>query len=88
MDQTIIEKVSIGNPIGNLYRKSHVLILVQDEEGSFVLGKKKDFIPVISQECLGVESKMGKSRLSRPSERFSKSWGLKSFYLILWRLVA
>jgi 8-oxo-dGTP pyrophosphatase MutT (NUDIX family) len=45
MNKQFIEEVQINNPIGNLYRKSHVLILVEKEDGSFILGKKKGFYP-------------------------------------------
>jgi 8-oxo-dGTP pyrophosphatase MutT (NUDIX family) len=37
--------VTIGNPIGNLYRKNHVLILIQLKNGNFLLGKKQGFYP-------------------------------------------
>lgn len=45
MHKKIIEEVSIENPIGNLYRKNHVLVLIADESGNFILGKKKNFYP-------------------------------------------
>lgn len=35
--------VITGKPIGNLYRDRHVLILVQNKEGNFLLGEKADF---------------------------------------------
>lgn len=37
--------VSIHNPFGNLYRTNHVLILVRDTDGSFILGDKPGFYP-------------------------------------------
>lgn len=39
------QQVSIGNPIGNLYRKNHTLILIQCSDGCYVLGKKLGFYP-------------------------------------------
>lgn len=45
MSKQFIEEIKIENPIGNLYRKNHVLILIEKEDGSFILGKKKDFYP-------------------------------------------
>ncbi len=53
MNNFATEKVVINNPIGNLYRKSHVLILVVNKEGNFVLGKKKDFYPNRIARMLG-----------------------------------
>lgn len=53
MNTQIIEKVKINNPIGNLYRKRHVLILVADENDNFILGKKKDFYPDHIARMLG-----------------------------------
>jgi 8-oxo-dGTP pyrophosphatase MutT (NUDIX family) len=53
MNNSIIENVVINNPIGNLYRKNHVLILVVDKEKNFVLGKKKDFYPEHIARMLG-----------------------------------
>lgn len=53
MNNSIIENVAINNPIGNLYRKNHVLILVVDKEKNFVLGKKKDFYPEHIARMLG-----------------------------------
>ncbi len=47
------EKVTIRDPIGNLYRKNHVLILVVNEKGNFLLGKKKDFYPSHIARMLG-----------------------------------
>jgi hypothetical protein len=38
-------KVIISNPIGNLYRKNHVLILLQLNNGNYILGKKRGFYP-------------------------------------------
>ena len=38
-----IDEVVIDKPIGNLYRKNHVLILVKDNKGNFVLGQKNNF---------------------------------------------
>jgi len=38
-------EVTIGNPMGNLYRKNHVLILIQLNNGNYVLGKKHGFYP-------------------------------------------
>ena len=40
-----IFEVIIGNPIGNLYRRNHVLILIQLNDGNYVLGKKHGFYP-------------------------------------------
>ena len=37
--------VKIGNPIGNLYRKNHVLVLIQLSNGNFLMGQKKGFYP-------------------------------------------
>lgn len=39
------QKVSIGNPIGNLYRKNHVLILIKTADNNYILGKKEGFYP-------------------------------------------
>lgn len=41
----IIEKINIGNPIGNLYRKNHVLVLVCTQDGGYILGSKVNFYP-------------------------------------------
>lgn len=38
-----INEVTIDKPIGNLYRKNHVLILVKDKTGRYILGKKDNF---------------------------------------------
>jgi len=35
--------VTIDQPIGNLYRKNHVLILVKNNHGKYILGQKKNF---------------------------------------------
>ena len=40
-----VYKVKVGNPIGNLYRKNHVLILVKTSDGKYILGKKAGFYP-------------------------------------------
>lgn len=53
MNNLITEKVVISNPIGNLYRKKHVLILVVDKGSNFILGKKKDFYPDHVARMLG-----------------------------------
>jgi len=53
MNNSITEKVVINNPIGNLYRKRHVLALVVDKDSNFVLGKKKDFYPDHVARMLG-----------------------------------
>lgn len=42
---TYYENVKIGNPIGNLYRKHHVLILIELNDGKFLLGTKDAFYP-------------------------------------------
>ena len=34
-----------GNPIGNLHRKRHSLILVEDQEGKYLFGEKANFYP-------------------------------------------
>jgi ADP-ribose pyrophosphatase YjhB (NUDIX family) len=36
-----INEIKIGNPISNLYRKNHVLIMLETEGGKFILGAKK-----------------------------------------------
>ncbi len=43
--QTFIHDIIIQNPIGNLYRKNHVLILLKTSEGNLVLGQKQGFYP-------------------------------------------
>jgi ADP-ribose pyrophosphatase YjhB (NUDIX family) len=53
MNKSVIEKVVINNPIGNLYRKNHVLVLVVDKDKNFILGKKKDFYPENISRMLG-----------------------------------
>jgi len=53
MNNLITEKVIINNPIGNLYRKRHVLILVVDNDSNFILGKKKGFYPDHIARMLG-----------------------------------
>lgn len=53
MNNPITEKVVINNPIGNLYRKRHVLVLVADKDSNFILGKKKDFYPDHVARMLG-----------------------------------
>lgn len=53
MDELITSMVEIGNPIGNLYRGRHVLVLVVDTNGDFILGKKKDFYPTHIARLLG-----------------------------------
>ncbi|MFA6158021.1 MAG: NUDIX hydrolase [Candidatus Paceibacterota bacterium] len=53
MNNLITEKVVINNPIGNLYRKRHVLVLVIDKNSNFILGKKKDFYPDHVARMLG-----------------------------------
>jgi ADP-ribose pyrophosphatase YjhB (NUDIX family) len=40
----MLVKVKINNPIGNLYRKNHALILVKQGD-KYILGKKKHFYP-------------------------------------------
>lgn len=42
---TFNQNIKIGNPIGNLYRLSHVLVLVKTFDGKYVLGKKIGFYP-------------------------------------------
>jgi 8-oxo-dGTP pyrophosphatase MutT (NUDIX family) len=42
---TMEQHVKIGNPIGNLYRKNHTLILLKRNNGGFILGKKQGFYP-------------------------------------------
>ncbi len=37
--------IKIGKPIGNLYRKNHVLVLIQLDNGNFIMGKKLGFYP-------------------------------------------
>ncbi|MFA6295131.1 MAG: NUDIX hydrolase [Candidatus Paceibacterota bacterium] len=53
MNNLITEKVVISNPIGNLYRKRHVLVLVIDKDSNFILGKKKGFYPDHVARMLG-----------------------------------
>jgi hypothetical protein len=53
MNNSITEKVVIKNPIGNLYRKRHVLVLVVDKDSNFILGKKKGFYPDHVARMLG-----------------------------------
>jgi 8-oxo-dGTP pyrophosphatase MutT (NUDIX family) len=53
MSKEYFEKVVIDNPIGNLYRKNHVLILLVTDSGSFILGKKKNFYPDHIARMLG-----------------------------------
>lgn len=53
MNNPLIEKVVINNPIGNLYRKRHVLVLVINKDTNFILGKKKDFYPDHVARMLG-----------------------------------
>lgn len=59
MNKSIIEKVVINNPIGNLYRKNHVLVLVVNRDKNFILGKKKDFYPEHVARMLGGGIKEG-----------------------------
>ncbi len=59
MNRSIIEKVIIKNPIGNLYRKNHVLVLVVYNDNNFILGKKKDFYPEHIARLLGGGIKEG-----------------------------
>jgi len=61
MNTTVTEEVVINNPIGNLYRKNHVLILIVDEQGKFILGKKKDFYPSHVARMLGGGIKDGET---------------------------
>ena len=49
----ILEEITIKNPIGNLYRKKHVLVLVVDSDGNFILGKKNGFYPEGISRLLG-----------------------------------
>lgn len=42
---TYIHEIIIGKPIGNLYRKRHVLILVTNSTGNILLGVKDGFYP-------------------------------------------
>jgi 8-oxo-dGTP pyrophosphatase MutT (NUDIX family) len=49
----ILEEIKIKNPIGNLYRKKHVLILVVNCDGKFILGKKNGFYPDGISRLLG-----------------------------------
>lgn len=53
MINLITERVTINNPIGNLYRKRHVLVLVVDKNSNFILGKKKGFYPDNVARMLG-----------------------------------
>lgn len=53
MTKTYKEIVAIDNPIGNLYRKRHVLVLLVTPEGRFVLCKKKNFYPDHIARMLG-----------------------------------
>jgi|SRR6185312_14213750 len=70
---SIIQEVSIRNPIGNLYRKNHVLVLVVDEQGNFILGKKKDFYPEHIARMLGGGIKDGEgSAMSAQREIFEE----------------
>lgn len=48
-----IENVVIKNPIGNLYRRNHVLVLLARSDGGFVLCKKKNFYPDHIARMLG-----------------------------------
>lgn len=49
----VINEVDIDKPIGNLYRKNHVLILVKDKTGRYILGQKKDFYAQGMSRMLG-----------------------------------
>ncbi|MDP3875098.1 MAG: NUDIX domain-containing protein [bacterium] len=53
MNNLITEKVVINNPIGNLYRKRHVLVLIVDKDSNFILGKKRGFYPDHVARMLG-----------------------------------
>jgi 8-oxo-dGTP pyrophosphatase MutT (NUDIX family) len=48
----MIVKVKINNPIGNLYRKNHSLILVKQGD-KYILGQKKHFYPNDFARMLG-----------------------------------
>jgi 8-oxo-dGTP pyrophosphatase MutT (NUDIX family) len=48
----MIVKVKINNPIGNLYRKNHALILIKQGD-KYVLGLKKHFYPANFARMIG-----------------------------------
>lgn len=50
---TIVFDTTIQNPIGNLYRKNHVLVLIVTIDGSFILAKKLGFYPNHIARMLG-----------------------------------
>ena len=42
-DNLYTNDVKIDKPIGNLYRKNHILVLIKDKNGKYILGQKKNF---------------------------------------------
>jgi 8-oxo-dGTP pyrophosphatase MutT (NUDIX family) len=76
MSNSLVEEVVIGNPIGNLYRKNHVLVLVVDSEGNFILGKKKDFYPSHIARMLGGGIKDGEEPKDSARREIEEELGL------------
>ncbi|MDP1625050.1 MAG: NUDIX hydrolase [bacterium] len=66
----------MGNPIGNLYRKNHVLVLVGDGEGNFILGKKKDFYPNHISRMIGGGVKEAENPSNAAQRETKEEFGL------------
>lgn len=45
MNKKLSKYFQTGNPIGNLYRNRHALILIEDQENKYLVGEKKNFYP-------------------------------------------
>lgn len=77
-DKIITEKVTINNPIGNLYRRAHVLILVFNDKGSFILGKKKGFYPEHIARMLGGGLETGEEPLIAAQREIKEELGVET----------
>jgi len=52
-DNLYTNDVKIDKPIGNLYRKNHILVLIKDKDGKYILGQKKNFYADGTARMLG-----------------------------------
>lgn len=86
MAKTTIEEITIQNPIGNLYRKKHVLIFIEDINGNLILGSKKDFYPANIDRMLGGGMEEGEEPITAAKREIEEETALNipiDFYSLL-----